>query len=145
MKIILERTCNVASINHVNSSTFNMPNLKSLTLAALVFATQQLFAKSPDDNWTALFNGKIVDGWVEHSGKGKYTVEDGMLIGESVSASGNSFLCTTQTFDDFQLELEFKCDALLNSGVQIRSEVFPDARTLKIEGKDIKLTADRVH
>src|SRR5438876_1269946 len=68
-----------------------------------------------------LFNGKNLDGWTEHSGKAKYTVEDGMLVGESVSSSGNSFLCTTRQFDDFEFEMEFKCDALLNSGVQIRS------------------------
>ena len=79
------------------------------------------------DGWVNLFNGKNLDGWAEHSGQAKYTVADGVLTGESVSGTGNSFLCTTQTFGNFELELEYKCDALLNSGVQIRSEVFPDA------------------
>jgi Domain of Unknown Function (DUF1080) len=97
------------------------------------------------DGWINLFNGTNLDGWVEHSGEAKYTVEDGMLTGEAVSGTGNSFLCTTQTFGNFELELEYKCDALLNSGVQIRSEVFPDARTLNIGGKEIKVAADRIH
>jgi hypothetical protein len=97
------------------------------------------------DGWVDLFNGKNLDGWAEHSGKAKYTVEDGVLTGESVSGTGNSFLCTTQTFENFELEGEYKCDALLNSGVQIRSEVFPDARTLNIGDKEIKLAADRIH
>lgn len=95
--------------------------------------------------WVNLFNGKNLDGWVEHSGQAKYTVTDGVLTGESVSGTGNSFLCTTQTFGNFELEAEFKCDALLNSGIQIRSEVFPEARTLNINGKEIKVAADRIH
>ena len=68
-----------------------------------------------------------------------------MLTGESVSGTGNSFLCTTQTFGNFELELEYKCDALLNSGVQIRSEVFPGATTATINGKEFKFAADRIH
>src|SRR5208282_4574314 len=84
------------------------------------------------DGWVYLFNGTNLDGWVEHSGKARYTVEKGVLTGESVSGTGNSFLCTTQTFGNFELELEFNCDALLNSGVQFRSEVFPGAATALI-------------
>ena len=95
--------------------------------------------------WTDLFNGTNLDGWVEHSGKARYTVGDGVLTGESVSGTGNSFLCTTQTFGNFELELEYKCDARLNSGVQIRSEVFPVATTAVIGGKEFKFAADRIH
>jgi hypothetical protein len=112
-----------------------------------VFALTSLAASSllAQNSWVNLFNGTNLDGWVEHSGKAKYAVENGVLTGESVSGSGNSFLCTTQTFKNFELELEYKCDALLNSGVQIRSEVFPEARTLNINGKEIKVAADRIH
>ncbi len=95
--------------------------------------------------WVDLFNGKDLDGWEEHSGKARYTVADGVLTGESVSGTGNSFLCTKQTYDNFELELEYKCDALLNSGVQIRSEVFPDAATAMIQGREFKFSADRIH
>jgi len=88
------------------------------------FITATFLAALPvlaQDGWVNLFNGKNLDGWEEHSGRAKYTVEDGELIGESVSGTGNSFLCTRQPYGNFELELEFKCDALLNSGVQIRS------------------------
>ena len=97
------------------------------------------------DGWIQLFNGTNLDGWVEHSGKAKYTVEDGVLIGETVNGTGNSFLCTTRTYSNFELELDYQCDPLLNSGVQIRSDVFPGARTLNIDGKAIKLPPDRIH
>ena len=108
----------------------------------MIFSTASLRAQA---GWTELFNGTNLDGWVEHSGKARYLVANGVLTGESVSGTGNSFLCTTQTFGNFELELEYKCDALLNSGVQIRSEVFPEARTLTIGGKEIKVAADRIH
>ncbi len=53
------------------------------------------------DGWVNLFNGKNLDGWEEHSGRAKYTVEDGQLTGESVSGTGNSFLCTRQPYGNF--------------------------------------------
>jgi hypothetical protein len=96
-------------------------------------------------SWTNLFNGKNLDGWEEHSGRAKYTVAEGVLIGQSVAGSGNSFLCTKQAFENFELELEYKCDPLLNSGVQIRSEVFPAATNATINGKQYKFPADRIH
>ena len=117
-------------------------NLFILLATAAVLATGPVYAQ---DGWNNLFNGKNLDGWEQHGGRAKYSVADGVLTGESVSGSGNSFLCTTQTFDSFELELEYKGDALLNSGVQIRSEVFPEAQTLNIGGKEIKVAADRVH
>ncbi|MCU0786367.1 MAG: DUF1080 domain-containing protein [Verrucomicrobia bacterium] len=107
--------------------------MKTQQLLALVIAT------------ATLFNGKNLDGWEQHSGEAKYTVVDGVLTGESVSGSGNSFMCTKQTFANFELELEYQCEALLNSGVMFRAECFPEARTLNVAGKEIKVAADRVH
>ena len=119
-----------------------MRQSKLLLLASLTLTAPALFAA---DGWTDLFNGKNLDGWEEHSGQAKYTVRDGVLTGESVSGTGNSFLCTKQSFENFELELEYKCDALLNSGVQIRSEVFPAATTTTIGGKEYKFSADLIH
>jgi len=119
-----------------------MRSWRIAVFALVAGAASSLLAQ---DGWQDLFNGKNLDGWVEHSGKAKYSVEDGVLKGESVSGTGNSFLCTTQRFENFEFEMEFKADALLNSGVQIRSEVFPEARTLTIGTNTFKLTADRVH
>jgi hypothetical protein len=114
----------------------------SLASALAVFSASPLLAQ---DGWVNLFNGKNLNGWEEHSGKAKYTVEDGVLTGESVSGTGNSFLCTTQTFENFEFELEYKCDALLNSGVQIRSEVFPEATAATIGTNEFKFPKDRIH
>jgi len=121
-----------------------MKATRPLLLASVlaVFSTPPLLAQ---DGWVDLFNGTNLDGWAEHSGRAKYTVANGVLTGKSVSGTGNSFLCSTQTFGNFELELEYQCDALLNSGVQFRSEVYPDARTLNIDRQEFKLPPDRIH
>ena len=63
----------------------------SITLAAICLASFSLHAQ---DGWVNLFNGQNLDGWEEHSGQANYSVQDGVLTGQSVSGTGNSFLCT---------------------------------------------------
>ncbi len=98
-----------------------------------------------DDGWVSLFNGKDLDGWVQRGGKAKYSAEDGQVVGRSMPNTQNSFLCTKKDYADFILELEFKVDADLNSGVQIRSQCFDEAKTVELGGKTIKIPAGRVH
>ncbi len=97
------------------------------------------------EGWIDLFNGKDLAGWVQRGGKAKYTVEDGAIVGSTVLKTPNSFLCTEKEYGDFVLELEFKVDPVLNSGVQIRSECFDTAKTMKAGEKEIKIPAGRVH
>jgi hypothetical protein len=99
-----------------------------------------------EEGFKPLFDGKTLDGWVQHGGKAKYTVEDGMIVGSSVPNTSNSFLCTDKEYGDFILELEFKDDPTLNSGVQIRSKVFDKPTEISAGGdKKMKVAADRVH
>lgn len=113
----------------------------------LLSATLSFFTitASAADGWVELFNGKNLDGWEQHSGTAKYSVADGCIVGESVAGTGNSFLCPVKTYGDFDLEMDFLVDSMLNSGVQFRSDLFPEARTISIDGKAIKLPADRLH
>ena len=97
------------------------------------------------DDFKPLFDGKTLDGWKQHGGKAKYTVEDGAIVGTSVPNTANSFLCTEKEYGDFILELEFKVHPELNSGVQIRSQVFAEDKEIELEGKTRKIPADRVH
>lgn len=114
------------------------------TLGLTVVATTG--AAAQEDGFVPLFNGKDLDGWVQKGGQAKYRVEDGQIVGTSVPKTANSFLCTTRDYGDFVLELEFKVDPELNSGVQIRSQVFDEAKTVTFEGKEpIKIPAGRVH
>jgi len=98
-----------------------------------------------EEGWISLFNGKDLDGWVQRGGKAKYTVEDEQIVGTSVANTGNSFLCTKRDYANFILELEFKIQNDLNSGVQIRSQCFDKPKTVELGGKKIVIPAGRVH
>ena len=98
-----------------------------------------------EDKSRLLFDGKSLSGWVQHGGKATYRVEDGMIVGRSAPNTSNSFLCTVGHFGDFVLTYEFKCDAELNSGVQIRSNVFDADTEVLVDGKAKKIGKGRVH
>lgn len=103
-------------------------------------------AHGADDGFRPLFDGKTLNGWEQHGGKARYHVEGEEIVGTSVPATPNSFLCTKEQYGDFILELEFRVDRGLNSGVQIRSQVFD--RETEIDfgaGTKKKVAADRVH
>src|SRR4051812_14642807 len=97
------------------------------------------------EGFVPLFNGKDLTGWVQRGGKAKFRVEDNSIIGTIVPNSSNTFLCTTKEYADFVLELEFKVDPRMNSGVQIRSHVFDEEKKYQWNGKEIKVAAGRVH
>jgi hypothetical protein len=97
----------------------------------LVSALSLLFlaACSPSSNTASqpvdLFNGTNLEGW-QNFGGGKFYVEDGAIVGEATLGPPNSFLATNEMHQDFELEVEFKVDPLLNSGIQIRSNTYPE-------------------
>jgi hypothetical protein len=101
--------------------------------------------KPAEEGWVSLFNGKDLDGWVRRGGKAEYRAEDGQIVGTTVPNTANSFLCTKRDYADFILELEFKVQNPLNSGVQIRSQCFDEDKTVELGGKKIKIPAGRVH
>ena len=112
--------------------------------AALLMGASTAWS-ADEDGFKPLFDGKTLEGWHQHGGKAKYRVEEEAIVGSSVPNTPNSFLCTEKQYGDFILELEFKVDPALNSGVQIRSEVFDEPKEIEVEGKKIKVAADRVH
>jgi len=75
------------------------------------------------ENSVSLFDGKSLDGWEIKGGKAEYKVEDGCIVGTTVTGSPNTFLCRGP-YSDFVLEFDVLCDKALNSGVQIRSHVY---------------------
>jgi hypothetical protein len=119
--------------------------MKSVLLfsLAIFFASASVRAQSND--WVSIFNGKDLEGWEQHSGAAEYRVEDGAVVGKTVLGTGNSFLCTKKKYGDFVLELEFKVDPSMNSGIQFRSAFYDKETTVTINGKDRKFPADRVH
>lgn len=117
--------------------------LPCLTLMLLAAGTVRA---ENEEKFVPLFNGENLDGWVQNGGEAKYTVEDGVIIGTSVPKTPNSFLCTKKMYGDFILEVEYLVDPLLNSGIQIRSNVYDEPKTYKTDGgKEVKVSAGRVH
>lgn len=77
------------------------------------------------EGWIDLFNGKNLDGWVQMNGSHTFTVEDGAIVGRTTPFSNNSFLCSIQEFDNFELECEVMVDTITNQGIQFRSSARP--------------------
>jgi len=106
-----------------------MPShLLKLTAALALFSFSACSNPGTESTTIDLFNGTNLDGWQNHGG-GKFYVEDGMIVGEAAPVFPNSFLATNKMYDDFELEVDFKVDALLNSGIQIRSNTYPEETT----------------
>jgi len=92
-----------------------------------------------EEGWVDLFDGKTLTGWKQLGGKAKYEAKDDMIVGSSVPNTPNSFLCTEKTFGNFELELEFKVDPGLNSGVQIRSNSLKDYKNGRVHGYQVEI------
>ncbi len=118
-------------------------NQSSSKLIVLLLAMLSLSAGFMNDagekNWLDLFNGKILNGWIQRGGKALYHVEDGTIVGTTVPGTPNSFLCTEKVFSNFILELEVKVDTALNSGIQIRSNSFKEYRNGRVHGYQVEI------
>ncbi len=92
--------------------------------------------KTSENGWNLLFNGENLEGWEIVGGDARFYVEEGAIVGLTQEEIPNSFLVTGQQYDDFILEADFKIDREINSGIQIRSDVYKkDTTTKYLSGK----------
>ena len=105
-------------------------------LIVISFACQKPSNEAP---WEALFNGDNLDGWNQKGGEAMYAVRDGMIVGTTVHNTPNSFLTTNKMYGDFILELDYKVDSTMNSGIQIRSNSFPYYHNGQVHGYQIEI------
>lgn len=105
----------------------------------LVLFSQLAPLPAAEPAWKDLFNGKTLDGWTQRGGKAKYAVEDGAVVGTTAVGTPNSFLCTDRDYGDFILELEYKVDPKMNSGVQFRSQSLPGYKRGQVHGYQIEI------
>lgn len=112
-------------------------SLLCLLAVLLICVSQAVSAELPDSGeWISLFDGRTLDGWEVREGKGKFFVEDDAIVGETTAGVKGSYLCTKESYGNFVLELEFKIDEGLNSGVHIRSGIYEEeTTTLYLSGK----------
>lgn len=92
-----------------------------------------------DPVWQDLFDGATLNGWTQKNGKAKYHVEDGTIVGTTVVGEPNSFLCTETLYGDFILEYEFIVNPSMNSGVQIRSNSYPEYKDGRVHGYQVEI------
>ncbi len=87
--------------------------------------------------FTSMFNGKDLTDWKRHDGlpnekepTGKWTVENGVIVGIQDPPGKGGFLTSTETFRDFELMLETKIDWPFDTGVFLR--VGPDGKSHQV-------------
>ncbi len=119
----------------------NQSFVRKVFLSAVVFIilTSCSQTKKDDTPWEKLFDGKTLKGWNIKGGKAHYEVTNGMIEGTTVMNTANSFLCTDKSYGDFILELDYKVDPKLNSGIQIRSNSFPYYRNGRVHGYQVEI------
>jgi hypothetical protein len=110
---------------------------KQFLLGLLIISS--FLANAQSGNWKNLFNGKDFKGWKQLNGKAKYTIENGEIVGTTVSGEPNSFLATETDYSDFILEFEFKVDSTMNSGVQFRSASIPEFKNGRVHGYQFEI------
>ena len=111
----------------------------ALLLTSLTLSCPAWPVVADENGWIQLFDGKTLDGWTQRGGKAVYAVEDSAIVGSSVPHTSNSFLCTDKHYGDFELELDFRVDSSLNSGVQIRSNSLPDYKNGQVHGYQVEI------
>lgn len=120
-----------------------MPKRKLILCTLCLITALKLLA---GENWISLFNGKDLAGWTQKTGDAKFYVRDGCIIGEAVSESEtNSVLGTKKRYDNFILELDFKADRQIFSGVHIRGEYAAKETQWQWDGRPLTIPAGQVY
>ncbi len=76
-------------------------------------------------DWTSLFDGKTMNGWrlmAVHGGNGGvWEVKDGALVGDQEKDHKGGLIGTEKKYGDFEIELEFKADLPVDTGLFLRT------------------------
>ena len=96
-----------------------------------------------NEKWESIFDGKTLNGWIQRGGKARYHVEASSIVGTTADRNHNTFLCTEKMYSDFVLEMDFKVDMGLNSGVQIRSNSFKEYKNGRVHGYQVEIDSSR--
>jgi len=114
---------------------------QSLVLSIIMILIISSCTKTEKDQipWVKLFDGKSLNGWTQKGGIAAYSINDGAILGSSVHNTPNSFLTSDIMYGDFILELEYKVDSTMNSGIQIRSNSYPHYRNGQVHGYQVEI------
>lgn len=124
---------------HKNPKTHSMLKLHLSTkpmafaLIGLLLISCSTQKKAADSEFTELFNGKNLDGWVGN--KTSYKAEDGMIVIDPDDEGGGN-LFTEKEYGDFILRFEFQLTPGGNNGLGIHTPLTGDAA---YAGKEIQI------
>lgn len=113
-------------------------------LVALGAGAYVLLQKSGDsgfvveEGYTALYDGKSLDGWRVVGGGATFTAEGESIVGRH-GPGKNTFLRTEKTFGDFSLRMQMRWDELGNSGVMFRAQQRGKAGDGRVYGYQFEL------
>ncbi len=89
--------------------------------------------------WVDLFDGETLNGWTKIGGEANYKAADGAIVGTTMMNTPNTFLRSDKLYGDFILELEYKVDPSMNSGIQIRSNSFDHYQNGRVHGYQVEI------
>jgi Domain of Unknown Function (DUF1080) len=99
----------------------------SLRKAVVAISTLCMLATAvvaASEVWRKLFDGKSLNGWrlmAVHGGNGGvWTVEQGALVADQEKDHKGGLLGTEKKYSDYEIELEFKADYPVDSGLFLR-------------------------
>ncbi len=118
-------------------NTKTNPIALGLLCLGLLFSCKQ--EPVDDTPWVSLFDGETLNGWTQLGGEANYTIRDNSVVGITVSDTPNSFMTTDKMYSDFILELDYKVDSTMNSGIQIRSNSHPYYMDGRVHGYQIEI------
>jgi hypothetical protein len=131
--------CNLLFLNHSKINNMRKVTCLIIFILMVTYTDPVCFSQTKKPPWINLINGNTTNGWVQINGTAKYSVEEGAIVGRTVLNSPNSFLCTEIAYGDFILEFEVKKDTILNSGVQIRSNSYPQYNNGRVFGYQVEI------
>jgi hypothetical protein len=112
-----------------NGEPVTKPNTRAEAMLQRIAKMANEMAKPdrPAGEWFSLFNDRDLEGW-EVVGKGKWSVVDGILRADG---SGTGWLASKRSFDELELELEYRLPQKGNSGVFLRAR-----KDAPVDGRD---------
>ena len=119
--------------------------MKSLfiTLLISVVLISNVEGKTNNDSGHFIFNGKDLANWKIVGSKGHVEVKDSTIYCHmTANTSEHTFVCTTEKYDDFILELDVNTDPGYNTGILLRCADKPngcDTCKVSLYGYQIKI------
>ncbi len=106
----------------------------------LVFLLFGVFKNSFSQKWEYLFDGTTLKGWTVVDPPVDLNIKDSsMILHKTAFTQRHAFVRTNKKYKDFILELEFRRDLTMDSGIFFRSSNAPDSAYSSLFGYMVKI------